>query len=88
MSLEKKQQASLFMDPKKRGKWLERIFGNHPVACPNYAIDSESGRQTSDPDEVKAIYLKEGSQFLKNKLLCPPANDEKECIPKSIPSYK
>jgi hypothetical protein len=85
MSIEKKEQARLFCDPRKRGKWLERIFGSHPVACPNYAIDSESGRQTSDPDEVKSIYLKEGAHILKNKLPCPPSFDEKECIASEPP---
>ena len=48
---EKIARQQMFLDPKKRGKWL--------------AIDSSTGLSTSNPKEVKRIYLQEGAAILK-----------------------
>ena len=55
--LEKERQRKLFLDPKKRGRWFEQVFGTRIVTCPNFAIDSKSGKKTFDEQEVKRISL-------------------------------
>ncbi len=72
VSQEKVARQKLFLDPKERGKWLEKIFGSTTSTCPNFAIDSITGLSTSEPSEVKRIYLREGSAFLKAGISCPP----------------
>jgi len=73
--LEKERQRKLFLDPKKRGRWFERVFGTRIVTCPNFAIDSKSGKKTFDEQEVKRIYIEEGASLLKNKIDLPPRFD-------------
>jgi len=75
--LEKERQRKLFLDPKKRGRWFEQVFGTRIVTCPNFAIDSKSGKKTFDEQEVKRIYIEEGASLLKNKIDLPPRFDEK-----------
>ena len=62
----------MFLDPKKRGRWLAEIFGGPTATCPRFVMDGKSGEKTQDPDTVKAIYLKEGASFLRAKVECPP----------------
>ena len=62
---EKIARQQMFLDPKKRGKWLENVFGSTATSCPNFAIDSSTGLSTSNPKEVKRIYLQEGAAILK-----------------------
>ena len=46
MAEESKQKSrKQFLDPKKRGKWFERIFGAQRSTCPNFAIDSKTGKR-------------------------------------------
>ena len=69
----------LFLDPKKRGLWFERNFESQRVLCPDYAIESKTGRKTSDENEVKQIYLQEGACFLRNmQHIRPPFDEAKE----------
>jgi len=87
-SQEKIARRNMFLDPKKRGKWLEHIFGNAASSCPNFAIDSATGLSTSKPEEVKRIYLKEGSDFLKKGIDCPPPfHIDDHRLPEPPPDY-
>ena len=90
ISEERRVVLSMFLNPKKRGKWLDHIFGSQPSGCPNFAIDSETGLRTSDPDGVKRIYLHEGAQFLRNKLEKPsPLKDDDDYMePEPPPDLK
>jgi len=83
--LEKERQRKLFLDPKKRGRWFEQAFGTRIVTCPNFAIDSKSGKKTFDEKEVKRLYLEEGASLLKNKIDLPPCFDEKHANPLASP---
>ena len=77
LSIELKRQRELFLDPRKRGKWHELLFGSPVVACPNFAVDAKSGERTYDEKEVKRIYFEEGASLLRNKIDLPPPFDEK-----------
>jgi hypothetical protein len=77
ISQEKQHRKFLFLDPKKRRLWLDSVFGNNSAGCPDFAIDSITGIKTSNPDEVKRIYLQDGATFLKSKMECPPPFSEK-----------
>ena len=70
--LEKDRQRKLFLDPKKRGRWFENLFGTRMVSCPNFVVDSKSGTKTFDEKEVKRLYVEEGASLLKNKIPLPP----------------
>ena len=80
ISKEKISTFNLFRDPKKRGQWFDHIFGSQQAGCPNFAIDSKTGTQTSEPSEVKRIYLEEGAKFLRNRIECPPPFKSEEYI--------
>jgi len=75
ISKERARKRELFRDPKQRGRWFAEMFGTPQAGCPNYAVD-ETGKRTYDAEEVKAIYLKEGASFLRNKVP-RPVEDEK-----------
>src|SRR6185503_8968571 len=86
VSLEKLESQKKFMNPKKRGEWLDRVFGGRRSNCPSYAIDPSSGARITDPDAVKKLYIQEGSAFLRNKLPLPDPFEEKEEIyPEPVP---
>ena len=76
--LEKERQRKIFLDPKKRGHWFESAFGTRIVTCPNFVVDSRSGKKTFDEKEVKRIYVEEGASLLKNKIDLPPQFDAKQ----------
>jgi hypothetical protein len=87
LSIEKRKNREMFLDCKKRGVWLEKMFGTKLSGCPNFAIDPNSNSKTFNPEEVKKIYFDEGAQFLKNKLECPsPFKEEEEIKPEPPPS--
>ena len=69
--LEKERQRKIFLDPKKRGHWFESVFGTRIVTCPNFVVDSRSGKKTFDEKEVKRIYVEEGASLLRNKIDLP-----------------
>ncbi len=71
-SIEKERQRKLFLDPRKRGKWLDHVFGARMIACPNYVVDSKSGKKIFDEKEVKRVYVQDGSALLRNKADLPP----------------
>ena len=77
-AIEKRRQNEMFLNPQKRGQWFDRIFSGNRTACPNFAIDSKTGRKTFDMKEVKEIYLREGTSFLKNRQDIRPQFDEKK----------
>jgi len=88
--VEKDRQRKLFLDPKKRGRWFEYTFGTRTVTCPNFAVDSKSGKKTFEAQEVKRIYVEEGAALLKNKIDLPPRFDEKReqpCQPPPNPKH-
>jgi hypothetical protein len=85
VSQEKFARQKLFLDPRKRGKWLERVFGSSTPTCPNFAVDSSTGLSTSKPEEVKRIYLQEGSNFLKAGICCPPPFNPDQQHPQESP---
>jgi len=74
---DKEKSKKMFLDPKKRGKWLDLIFKGQISSCPNFAIDSKSGTRSFDEKEVKRVYLQEGAVFLKTKYDIRPPFDEK-----------
>ena len=82
---EKERQRKLFLNPKNRGRWFERVFGTRVSVCPNFAIDSKTGRKTFEENEVKKIYVQEGASLLKNKIELPPPYEEKMEAPLSPP---
>jgi hypothetical protein len=60
ISIERLETRQLFLDPKKRGHWLEHIFGTKRSVCPNYAIDPSNGARITDPEHVKTCtFVKE-----------------------------
>ena len=59
-SEEKQWKRDMFLDPKKRGKWIDLHFKSHRTGPPDFAIDGETNEKTRDPERVKEIYLKEG----------------------------
>ena len=88
-SKEKTDRLKWFLDPKKRGKWLDNIFASETSHCPNYALIPGSGEITYDPEKIKEIYLSEGTSFLRNKRSCPPPYDEKKAQkPNPPPVFK
>jgi hypothetical protein len=89
ISIEKQKDRETFLDCKRRGAWLEKNFGSKALGCPNFAFDPKSGSITTNPGEVKRIYLEEGAQFLRNKLECPPEfKEEEEIKPEPPPDLK
>ena len=63
ISIERLETRRLFLDPKKRGQWLDHIFGTKRSVCPNYAIDPSNGARLTDPEQVKDLYFREGTRF-------------------------
>jgi hypothetical protein len=89
--LEKERQRKIFLDPKKRGHWFESVFGTRIVTCPNFVVDSRSGKKTFDEKEVKRIYVEEGASLLKNKIDLPPqfdAKQEEPTVPRPMSTFK
>ena len=81
ISEEKRKCQELFLNPTSRGRWFQRLFGTKTSgSCPNFAIDSKTGARTTDPDEVKEIYLREGAHFLRNKMDRPGDFREEDYI--------
>ena len=75
------RKRDLFLNPRTRGKWLDLHFKTSPPAMQCFAIDG-SGKIFREPDEVKNIYLTEGTLFLKKKLEAPgPEEEEKRTFP-------
>ena len=70
---------------RKRNDWYEHVLGSQRIACPNFAVDSKSGKRIYDEREVKRIYLEEGASLLRNKIDLPPPFDEKVEQPKLEP---
>src|ERR1700722_14256707 len=83
-SQEKRERLEWFLDRAHRGKWLANIFSVEHTPCLNYTFVPGSGRVTYDAEEIKGIYLTEGTSVLKNKVQCLPPYDEKYAQ-KSIP---
>ena len=83
---EKEWKRDLFLDPKKRGQWIDLHFKSHRKGPPEFAIDGETDEKTKDPKKVKEIYLKEGTIFLKKKLQPPGPEEEKEAKYEPTPS--
>jgi hypothetical protein len=50
-----------------------------------FAIDSKTGLRTSNPGDVKRIYLQEGAHFLRNKLEKPPLPRKDDYIQQEPP---
>jgi hypothetical protein len=87
VSLDKLRRKQMFLDPKRRGEWFADTYGTPTNSCPTYAIDEQSGMRTYNPEEVKNIYLREGSSFLRNKIPCLPDSKE-ERKPEPPPNLK
>jgi hypothetical protein len=83
---EKQWRRDLFLDPKRRGKWIDLHFKSNRTGPPDFAIDGETNEKTRDPKRVKEIYLKEGTIFLKKKLGPPGPKEETEGKYESAPS--
>ena len=60
---EKKWKRDLFLDPKKRGKWIDLHFKPHRTGPPDFANDGQTNEKTRDPKKVKEIYLKVDTIF-------------------------
>ena len=61
LSQEKTSRQDLFLDPKMRGKWLERVFGGRAASCPRSVVDSTSGLRI--PKKSNESTLKKGLHF-------------------------
>ena len=83
---EKQWKRDLFLDPKKRGKWIDLHFKPHRTGPPDFAIDGQTNEKTRDPKKVKEIYLKEGTIFLRKKLQPPGPEEEIEAKYEPAPS--
>ena len=59
------------MKPETKGEWLDKQFKFDRPRTLYYAIDASSEEKSRDPERVKEIYLKEGTLFLRKKLLAP-----------------
>ena len=64
---EQMRRRDLFLNPRTRGKWLDLHFKTSPPAMQNFAIYG-NGRIVRAPEDVKRIYLAEGTLFLGKKL--------------------
>jgi hypothetical protein len=49
VSIEKKHVRDIFLDPSRRGEWLNRMFGSQTTGCPNFAVNCETGVKTCNP---------------------------------------
>jgi hypothetical protein len=67
---ERDRKRDLFVNPQTRGQWLDLHFKTSPPTMPPYAIDS-TGIIHREPDDVKNVYLTEGTLFLRKKLEAP-----------------
>jgi hypothetical protein len=53
----------MFLDPKKRGKWIDLHVKSHRTGPPDFAIDGETNEKTRDPERVKRFILKKAQSF-------------------------
>src|SRR6202012_1771435 len=75
---EKQWKRDLFLDPKKRGRWIDLHFKSHRTGPPDFANDGQTNEKTRDPKKVKEIYLKVDTIFLRKKLQPPGPEEEIE----------
>jgi len=69
------RKRNLFLNPRTRGKWLDLHFKSSPPTMQSFAIDG-AGRIFREPNEVKNIYLTDGTLFLRKKLEAPGPEEE------------
>ena len=85
VSEEKERLRRLFLDPRKRRLWYQNTFSLGVTGCPNFAINS-SGTKTFNPEEVKEVYLREGTTHLKVKLKLPLVEEKESIVPEPPPN--
>ena len=75
------RKRDLFLNPRTRGKWLDMHFKTSPPTMQSFAIDG-TGRIFREPDDVKKVYLADGTLFLRKKLEAPgPEEEAKRTFP-------